>query len=167
SLGQCPGNVTSLLIDAARDFSSRRLWAAFGFERARATIKGACAIEDCFTTVDRLARRRKALTRRAGVDIALLVEREVLPTEGAIVAFRLVDHRDVGRYILVFAQPVEVWTRTVGGIGREPLGLDIEALLGALNHGLCRTDFGLAEGARCLPVTTDPAPNVDPIVLGI
>src|ERR1700674_5646273 len=77
-LGQRSGNVSRLLIDAARNLALRRLWAAFGFERARATIMGACEIKKCLPIVDQLARRRKGLSRWAGIDVALLVEREVL-----------------------------------------------------------------------------------------
>ena len=70
---------------------------------------GACAKEDRLAIVDPFACRREGLARRAGVDIALLVEREVFPTEGPILALRLVDHRDVRRDILVFDEPVEVY----------------------------------------------------------
>jgi Resolvase, N terminal domain len=35
----------------------------------------------------------------------------------------------------------------LGRIGRNPLGLDIETLLGALNHDLRRADLGLSDGA--------------------
>ncbi len=66
-----------------------------------------CAKQDRLAIVDQFARRRKGLTRWAGVDIALLIEREVLPAEGPILALRLVDHRDVRRDILVLDEPVE------------------------------------------------------------
>ena len=69
---------------------------------------GTCAIEDRLAIVDQLARRREGLGRRTGVDVVFLVEREVVPTKGPIVALRLVDHRDVRRDILVFDEPVEV-----------------------------------------------------------
>ena len=34
-----------------------------------------------------------------------------------------------------------------GVTGRKPLGLETEALLGLLNHGLCRADLGLEVSA--------------------
>ena len=86
-LDQRPGNITGLLIDAARNFPLRRLWTAFGFERATAAIMGACARQDRLTVVDQFARRRKCLAGRTGVDVALLVEREVLSAKGPIAAF--------------------------------------------------------------------------------
>jgi putative tryptophan/tyrosine transport system substrate-binding protein len=58
--------------------------------------------------VDQLAGRREGFARRAGVDVALFVEREVFPTEGSVLALRLVDHRDVRRDILVFDEPIEI-----------------------------------------------------------
>src|SRR5262249_8822876 len=64
-----------------------------------------------------------------------LVECKVLPTEGPILALRLVDHRDVRRYLRLVDQPVEVGSRTVGRITRKPFGLDVKALLGARDHG--------------------------------
>jgi hypothetical protein len=37
SLDECTGGIASIFMDAARDFALRRLWAAFGFQRARPT----------------------------------------------------------------------------------------------------------------------------------
>jgi hypothetical protein len=63
---------------------------------------------------------------------------------GAVAGDQVPDH-----LIPVFLQ---VCSRAVGRIGREPLGLDIEALLGALDHGLRRADFSLADGTRRLDI---------------
>src|SRR5262249_35502068 len=67
------------------------------------------------------------LTGRTNVDVALLVECEVLPTEGPFLALRLVDHRDVRGYLRFVDQPVEVGSRNVGRIASKPLGLDVKA----------------------------------------
>src|SRR6266704_2960309 len=45
---------------------------------------------------------------RTNVNVLLLVEGEVFPTEGPILALRLVDHRDMRRYLRLVDQPVEV-----------------------------------------------------------
>jgi hypothetical protein len=76
-------------------------------EQATTTVARFCPIEKCLPVVDQLARRGEDLVRRADVHVTVLVEREVLPAEGPILAFRLVDHRDVRSDILVFDQPVE------------------------------------------------------------
>ena len=69
---------------------------------------GACAIDDRLAIVDHLARRLEGLAGRASVDIALLVECEVLPAEGPILALLLIDHRDVRLDVLVVDEPVEI-----------------------------------------------------------
>jgi hypothetical protein len=38
-VNECTGGIASVFMDAARDFALRRLWAAFGFQRARPTIR--------------------------------------------------------------------------------------------------------------------------------
>src|ERR1700682_6046663 len=85
-LGQRSGNVTRLFVDAALDSAERSLWTALRLEQAATTVLRACAIKKCLPIVDQLARRRKGLSRWASVDVALLVEREVLPAKGPIVS---------------------------------------------------------------------------------
>src|SRR3972149_7283640 len=94
-LGQRPGNVTSFLVNATRYPAGRRLWTALRLEQTATTIVRACEIKKCLPIVDQLASRQKCLARRTGIDVAFLVEREVLPAKGPIVALRLVDHLDV------------------------------------------------------------------------
>ena len=79
-VSECAGGIASALVDAARDFALWRLWAAFGLERARATIMGPCAIEDSHPIVDPACRVQE-LALWAHIDIAILVEREVLPAQ--------------------------------------------------------------------------------------
>ena len=45
-VSECAGGIASVLVDAAWDFALWRLWAASGLERARATVRGPCAIEE-------------------------------------------------------------------------------------------------------------------------
>ena len=91
-----------LHIDDAGVFAAIRV-----LEQATTTVARFCPIEKCLPVVDQLARRREDLVRRADVHVTVLVEREVLPTEGPILAFRLVDHRDMRSDVLVFDKPFE------------------------------------------------------------
>ena len=126
-----------------------------------ATVRHTRTIQKGLPVVDQLASGREKLAGWTGVDVALFVKLEVFSIEGPIVAIRLVDHRDVGCDLLVFDQPVEGCSRTIGGISREPLRLNVEALLGSLDHGLRRADFGLADRARCLDIHDDARLHVD------
>jgi hypothetical protein len=96
--------------------------------------------------VDQSARRRKGLAGWAGVKVALLIEHKIVPTEGPILAFRLVDHWDVRGNLLVVDEPVEVCPRPVGAIGCRALGFETEALLGPFDHSFRRPDLSLADG---------------------
>src|ERR1700686_5732295 len=107
-LGQRPGNVASFLVDTAWDFADGRLWTALCLEQATTTVARFCPIEKGLPVVDQLARRREDLVRRADVHVTALVDREARPTEGPILAFRLVDHRDVRSDVLVFDKPDEI-----------------------------------------------------------
>jgi hypothetical protein len=55
-----------------------------------------------------LARRGESLAGRANVNVLLLVEAHVFPTERPIFAHRLVDRGDIWRYLRFIDQPVEV-----------------------------------------------------------
>src|SRR6202790_4725682 len=71
------------------------------------------------------------------------------------------------RDTLLLDQPVQHRSRPVCGIGRKPLRLETEALLGSLDHGLRRTDLGLTNGAGRLDVNDDAELHVDEIVVGV
>src|ERR1700719_967089 len=90
---------------------------AFGqhcdFEWAAAAIACPGPVIQCLLIGGNLASRGENLAGRTNVDVALLVECEVLPTEGPILALRLVDHRDVRGYLRFVDQPGEVGSRTV------------------------------------------------------
>jgi hypothetical protein len=60
--------------------------------------------------IDHRAGRRQKLACWADIDVALFVEDEVFPTEGAILALRFIDDRDMRRDILVVDEPIEVLT---------------------------------------------------------
>jgi hypothetical protein len=136
-------------------------------ERAVPTVGCGREITKRLAIVDHRASRCRGFVRRADIHVALFVEPKVFPAEGSVLALRFVDNRDVRRDILVFDEPVEVRAGTIGRIGREPLGFDIEALLGAINHGLPRANFGLADSTRGFYVHDDAELHVDQIVIGI
>src|SRR5438477_9881649 len=106
------------------------------------------SVEKDLPMIDQLARRGESLAGRTNVSVLLVVECEVFPTEAPILALRLVDHRDVRRYLCLVEQPVEVGSGSVGGVAGEPFRLDVEALLGALDHGLGCSDLNLVRMAR-------------------
>src|SRR6266567_17137 len=166
-LGQRPRRVTSLLVDTSRDSAEGGLWAALRLEYAAAAIACPGPVIQCLPIGGHLASRGENLAGRTNVNVTLLVECEVFPTERSVFSLRFVDHRDVRRYLCLVDQPVEVGSGTVGGVAREPFGLDGEALLGAFDHGLGRANFGLADGARRLDVHDDAGLHVNQIIVGI
>src|SRR4029077_18002536 len=68
----------------------------------------------------------KLCTARTNIDVTFLVEDEVGPAEGAIVARRLVPHRHMGRDLAV-NQPLEQPCHAINGVAYEPLRPKIEA----------------------------------------
>src|SRR4029078_7905645 len=103
-LGQRAGNVAGLFVDAARDRAERHLWTALHLEWAASTVGCTGEITKCLAINHRAGGRQK-LACRADIDVALLVECEVLPAEGAIVALRLVDDWDVRLDVFVCDEP--------------------------------------------------------------
>lgn len=69
------------------------------------------------------------------------------------------------RDLPVVDEPLEHWCRIMGRVGGQPLGLDVEALLGPLDRGLRRADFGLADGARGRDIHDDAELHVDEIIV--
>src|SRR5262249_36564724 len=166
---QIPSNfrTSPLLVDAARDSAQRRLRTALGLEWAAAAIACPGPVIQCLPIGGYLASRGENLAGRTNVDVAFLVECEVLPTEGPILALRLIDHWDMRRDLRFVDQPVEVGARTVGRIASKPLGLDVKALLGALDHSPGRAHLGLADGARRLDVHDDAGLHVNQIIVRV
>src|SRR5882757_9010525 len=113
------------------------------------------------------ATRAKPLPAWAVVNVARRVISKVATREGAIVPLRFVEHRNMWRDAFLLDQPVQHRSRPVGGIPDKPLRLETEALLCSLDHGLCRADFGLPNGAGGLDVNDDAELHVDEIVVGI
>ena len=64
-------------------------------------------------------------------------------------------------------QPGEHLGRAIGAVGGQPLGLEAEAVLGALDHGARRADLGLADRRGRLDVDDDGVVEVDQVVGGV
>src|SRR5262245_34736463 len=127
-------------MDAARDFALRRLWAAFGFQRTRPTIRGPRAIEENIAIVDPACRVQK-LPLRAYIDVPILVEGKVLSAQRAIFALGFLNDRNVRSDPLLVDDPVERRRRSVGSVRCKTFGLQAEALFGAANHRLRGADL--------------------------
>src|SRR4029453_8856374 len=118
---------TGLLVEASLDSAERSLWAALRLECAATTVACSREIEKGLPIVYQLARRGENLAGRTNVNVPPRVEGEVFPSEGPILALRLLDHWDMGRDFGLFAQPVEARSGTVSRIARQPFGFDVEA----------------------------------------
>src|SRR5450432_607452 len=161
-----PGNVSGVFMDVARDLARWFFWAALGFERAYIAIELAGAIQKRLALMHG-ATGPEPLSTRAMVDVIGRVISEVAARERAVVSLRLIEHRDVWRDALLLDQPVQHRSRPVSGIPDKPLRLETKALLRSLNHGLRRTDLGLANRAGRLDVNDDAELHVDQIVVGV
>ena len=71
------------------------------------------------------------------------------------------------RDALFLDQPVQHRSRTVSRIPDKPLRLEAEAFLCSLDHGLCRPDLGLPNGAGGLDVNDNAELHIDEIVVGV
>src|SRR5262245_50698437 len=111
--------------------------------------------------------RVKELALRAHIDIAILVEREVLPAQRAVLSLGLVDDGNVRSDLLVVDDPVERRGRPIGRVRRKSLRFQTEALFGALDHRLRCADLRLTNGARGLDIDDDSELHIDQVVVGV
>src|SRR5882724_3698033 len=95
------------------------------------------------------------LSAWAVVDVAGRIISKVAAREGAIIALRLVEHRDMWRDTLLLDQPVQHRSCPVSSISNKPLRLEAEALFCPFDHGPCGADLGLANGAGRFDVNDD------------
>src|SRR5829696_457134 len=107
------------------------------------------------------------LTAGAMIDVVGPVISKVAAREGAVIPLRIVEHGDVWRDALFLDQPVQHRSRTVSCIPDKPLRLEAEAFLCSLDHGLCRPDLGLPNGAGGLNVNDNAELHIDEIVVGV
>ena len=101
------------------------------------------------------------------VDVAGRIIAKVATRKGAVIPLRLVENRNMWRDAFLLDQPVQHRSRPVGGIPNKPLRLETEAFLCSLDHGLRRSDLGLANGAGGLDINDDAELHVDEIIVGV
>jgi hypothetical protein len=130
------------------------LWAALWFEWAYIAVELACTVQQRLAVMHGTARSEQ-LSARAVVKIAGRIISKVASREGTIISLRLVEHGDMRSDALLLDQPVQHCSRPVCGIGHKPLWLETEALFCPLDHGPCRADLGLANGAGTFHVNDD------------
>src|SRR6476620_4866527 len=164
--GERPRNVSGVFMDVARDLARWFFWTALRFERAYIAVELARTIQKRLALVHGAA-RSEPLSARAVVDVVGRVISKVAAREGAVVPLRFVEHRNMRRDAFLLDQPVQHRSCPVSGISDKPLRLKAEALLCSLDHGLCRADLGLPNGAGSLDVNDDAELHVDEIVVGI
>src|ERR1700722_1958147 len=155
-----------MLMDVARNLARWFFWTTLWFEWAYIAVELAGAIQKRLALMDRAA-RPKPLSARAVVDVAGRVISKVAAREGAIIPLRFIEHRDMWRDPFLLDQPVQHRSRPVSGIPDKPLWLEAEALFGPFDHGLCRADLGLANGAGGFDINDDAELHVEEIVGGI
>src|SRR5882724_9499463 len=147
------GDVSGMLMDIARNLARRFIWAALRFEGAYIAVKFACTIQKRLALVHGAA-RPEPLSARAMVDVAGRIISKVAAREGAIIPLRFVEHRNMWRDAFLFDQSVQIRSCPVSGIPDKPFRLEAEALLCSLDHGPCRADLGLANGAGGFDIKT-------------
>src|SRR4029453_9653056 len=107
------------------------------------------------------------LSARAVIDVGGRIISKVAARKGAIISLRLVEHGIMWRDAFLPDQPVQHRSCPVSGVSDEPLRLKAEALLCSLDHGLCRADLRLPNGAGGLDVNDNAELHVDEIVVGV
>src|SRR5262249_46338895 len=103
-VGKRADAITHLLIDIAGDLAHGRRRAP-RLQRADRAVMFVGSVVDDVALID-VAGADKLCTARTNIDVTFLVEDEVGPAEGAIVARRLVPHRHMGAD---FAVPPAIW----------------------------------------------------------
>src|SRR5580658_10418331 len=123
-------------MDGAQDLAGGRVRTAPRLQRTALAIQLAGTIAHHAILIDERARRPidfsalpEFLPGRAGVTVAFVVIVEVVTREGAVAALGVVEHRNVRLDPFFMHQPGKVLRRAVGGISREPLRPQAEALL--------------------------------------
>src|SRR5512135_605282 len=106
SVGKCSGHIARILVDAARDFALRGFRTASRLQRARAAVRYPCAVKQRRSIMNAPCRAQQ-FARRADIDVALLIEREVFPAQRTVLPPRHVLNWNMRRDILLIDDPIE------------------------------------------------------------
>src|SRR3954454_1297830 len=160
--GDIAGHVASAFMDRTQDLAGWSVRTADGLQAAVVAVQLAGAIAQEAPVIDAVPGRGEVaailpelLAPRTGVEVASVIVGEVGPLEGAVAALGLIEDRDVRLDPALMHQPAQHLGRTVGGVGGQPLRVEVEAVVGALDHRTCRADLGLADGAARLDIDDD------------
>ncbi len=161
-------------MDRAQDLAGGQSRAAAGLERAGVAIRLAGAIAHQIVPVDergwllvQLPARPQQLSGRADIGVRLGIIVELPAREGAVLALRLVEDRDVRCDPAMLDQPVEHGCGAICGIGDEAFGVQIEPRHGAVDHPACRTGFCLSDGTAGLDIDDHRIVGVNQVVCRI
>jgi hypothetical protein len=149
--GERTGNIAGIFMNAAWDLAGRLFGTASHFERAHVAIRFAGPKQPLIIIHD-LAGRGEGFECRTDADVTRLVEGEVLAREGAVVSLDLSMTGMCGAILFSLTSQLRCAADPYCRIRSQLLGLDVEAFLGALDHGLGRAHLGLADGAGGLHI---------------
>src|SRR6186997_2959947 len=88
-LAERTSNIAGFFIHITYNPTRQHIRAASRFECARTTVHNRCEIADCMIVVD-LSARGHRLSGGADVNVPFLVEAELFPRKGSVLALRLV-----------------------------------------------------------------------------
>ena len=89
---------------------------------------------------------------------------EVVAGEGAVLACRFVEHRDMRLDAVLIDQPAEHLGRAISTVAHELGRIEIEALHRAFDHVFGGEHLGLPDRRGCLDIDDDRVVKVDQIV---
>ena len=166
-LGQRPSNVTSFLVDAARHPTEGRFWAALRLQQAATAVTHAGHLRSVSPSLTNLPVVVRVLP--AGHVYTLRCLSNVKSSRLKVPSSRLDLSMTgmCGAIFLSWTSQLQICSRAVGCIGRQPLGLQTKALLGSVDHSLGRADLGLPDGAGGFNIHDDAKLHVDQIIVGI
>jgi len=154
--------VAGILVNIAQDATRWHVGAALGLERARSTIGNQGIVADRVVGAG-VPRAGQRLPGWADINVLPLVPDEVCARECSVVSRAPVPDRDVGCDPCINDEGQEL-TRAVSCVSCQPLRLQIEAGLGAVEHRLGGRDLVVGAGRCRLHIDDYGLVDVDQIV---
>jgi hypothetical protein len=159
---QAARQIAGVLMKIAGHLSRRHVRAALHLEGADIAIKLGGSVPEHITLVH-LASDVQHLVVGTNVDAPPPIPAKVIARESAVGALTGVTNWDV-RHDPAADQPAEETASSVRGVGRKPFRLQIEAPLGAIEHGLCRFNLVIGTRWRGLDIDNDGILDIDQVV---